>query len=125
MIRLVLAAALVTLALAACGTDERAADDPLANWKQSGVAEAPIPQGAEPDGEGQWRVPGATYDELTAFYEEQMPEGDNWFGGWRWCDTGGGETIHSHIYARGKDEILAVTVTGNGILIGTDHSGPC
>jgi hypothetical protein len=74
-----------------------------------------------------WTVPHATYDEVVAFYEERMLEGQD-FKGWDWCDTGGGVTIHAHIHSRGARDILSVSVTDDkptGIVIVNDESGPC
>jgi hypothetical protein len=135
---LALPVAIAALAVLGCGGDDD--DDggdggepaPKLKATSSGIEGVPIPSTAKPYEVGDiWLVPGSTYDEVLAFYEEQMPEGQD-FNGWPWCDTGGDGDIHAHIYARGAKDILNVTVSDDpedkqppNILIGVDKSGPC
>lgn len=126
-----LALALVLAVVAiGCGEEEEETQAPpkTSEGGSSGIEGVPLPGGAERVGDDQWEVADSSYKEVVAFYEEAMPEGEDWKRGWKWCDTGGGETIHSHIYAQGPREILGVTVVNDpapGILIGVDKSGPC
>lgn len=120
---------LITTTMLAGGFAACDDDAPELTATDSGVEGVPIPESAEPHPEVDtfWNVEGVRYDDLVAWYEDQMPEGED-FDGWEWCDTGGGETIHAHIYARGEQEILAVTVSADdrpSVSIGTDESGPC
>ncbi len=97
--------------------------------KSSGIEGIPLPADATPlpGFDGGWNVPGSDYDTVVAFYEDRIPEGKDWRD-WKWCDTGGGDTIHAHIYAKGRRDILNVTVADDnppGVIIGTDESGPC
>lgn len=102
--------------------------------KSSAIEGVPIPQTAreEPslaaDGIGAYRVPAATFDELRAWYEQELPEGKP-FGQWTWCEKFVSSDISQKTYAKpGTTQILSVVVgTGSppGIDIGVDDSGPC
>lgn len=120
---LILALVVALLAVAGCAQDDGAE---LAG-RDSGIHGVPIPSTAERDGDAGWTVPGSSFEEVVEFYEREMPEGQDWRG-WAWCDTGGGETIHAHIYARPGRRVLAVAITNDdppAIVIGADRSGPC
>jgi hypothetical protein len=101
--------------------------------KSSTIEGMPIPQTAlaEPStdpGILTYRVPGATFDELRAWYERELPEAKA-FGPWTWCEKFVSSEYSQKTYAKtGTSQILAVTVatgTPPGIIISTDDSGPC
>jgi hypothetical protein len=75
-----------------------------------------------------YHVPGATFDELRAWYERELPEG-NAFGQWTWCEKFVSSEYSQKTYAKtGTSQILTViaaTGTPPGIVIAIDESGPC
>jgi hypothetical protein len=134
--RTLLAPTLAVLLLAGCsgggGTDlddtAPAALDPA----RSGAQGLPVPAAAI-EGEGEptnqiYTVPGATYDELIAWYEEQLPAGEPWEQ-WAWCEQKRfTETLQKLWHEPGTNAILTLLVAKNdppGIVIARDASGPC
>ncbi len=88
----------------------------------SGIKSVPIPESAEPNPnlEDAWTVEGVSYDELVAWYEEQMPEGEGTSAGGTGATPAVRKRFHAHIYARGARAILSGSITDTdppGILI--------
>lgn len=105
--------------------------------KSSGIENMPIPESAETvnlvpsssaSASEEYEVPGATFDQLRAWYEQQLPEGHA-FGQWTWCEKFVSDTYSSKIYTKaGTARLLTVLVTADtppGILVAVDDSGPC
>ena len=94
----------------------------------------PVPQSAVEDrslgGDRQiaYRVAGVTFEELSAWYERELPDGEP-FGQWAWCDGDISTVAHGRVYYRpGSTRVLLVTVAGGeapGILVAWDDSGSC
>lgn len=123
-------AVLVLVLAAACGAGTSTLDPP----KASSIESVPLPQAAVEErslaGERNvaYRVPGVTFQELSAWYDHQLPSGQA-FGQWAWCDGHTSAVSHGRIYYRpGSTRILLVTVAGGdapGVLVAFDDSGPC
>jgi hypothetical protein len=101
--------------------------------KSSAIEGLPIPQTAQVEpstaaGSGTYRVPGATFDELRAWYERALPEGKA-FGQWSWCEKFVSSEFSQKTYAKpGTTQLLTVIVAADsppGIVIAVDDSGPC
>lgn len=117
------------LALGCSDEKPRAALDP---WR-AGAQGLPIPASAEVTGEDDptnqtYTVPGTDFEALTAWYEEQLPEGEDWEQ-WAWCEqkrfTG---TLQKTWHIRGTPAILTIVISDDeppGLNIGRDDSGPC
>jgi hypothetical protein len=118
---------------AACGGAPTALDPP----KVASIERVPIPRSATQDqsltsaSDVGYRVPGASFRDLTDWYDRQMPEGQT-FGRWQWCDGVGEGEHYWKIYNRQSewldrwhapiDQVLIVTVSAGSqpaILIGS------
>jgi len=65
-----------------------------------------------------------SFEELVAFYDAWLPEGQS-FRDWNWCRSGGDAENPTRIYSRGKKSMLTVLLTDDeppGISIYTDES---
>lgn len=101
--------------------------------QSSTIEGMPIPQSALVEastdpGILNYRVPGATFDELRAWYERELPEAKA-FGPWTWCEKFVSSEYSQKTYAKtGTSQILAVTVvagTPPAVIVSSDESGPC
>jgi hypothetical protein len=111
-----------------------ASDPPSVEAGSAAGEDIPLPPGARPsqgaayDYVNAWQVPGSDFDSVVKFYDDEMPEGEDWKD-WTWCDTGtpvGSDP--SRTYERGSNEILSVTIIKTDppvIQMGVAQAGPC
>lgn len=123
---------LVLITAAGCAG---AALDPA---QTSAVEAVPIPAAAESYGtEGlfraDYRVPRVRFEDLLAWYDRQLPDGQPWRD-WNWCETGRPEPgqpriVNKTYYYPPKPRLILSVIIADGkppgILIERDDSGPC